>query len=127
MTPEDRFLDPELDRAVAEIRDEAIAPAAIEAARSRVWRRLAAELVPLGEHIRDCTGFQALIPAFRAGTLPESRSLLVRDHLHSCVACRKIYEGRVVAMPSLRQAIAKNIHQLRTHRFRYTIPTSKVS
>jgi hypothetical protein len=104
MTPEDRFLDPELDRAVAEIRDQGIDPAAIEAARSRVWRRLAAELVPLGEHIRDCTGFQALIPAFRAGTLPESRSLLVRDHLHSCVACRKIYEGRVVAMPSLRQA-----------------------
>ena len=104
MTPEDRFLDPQLDRAVAEIRDEAVDPAAIEGARSRVWRRLAFELVPAGEHIRDCPAFQALIPAFRAGILPESRSLLVRDHLQTCVACRKVYQGRVAVMPSGRES-----------------------
>src|SRR5215471_4192554 len=26
--------------------------------------------------------------------------MLVKDHLHECVACRKIYEGRVTVMPS---------------------------
>ncbi|MGA1994323.1 MAG: FecR domain-containing protein [Bryobacteraceae bacterium] len=104
MTPEDRFLDPQLDGAVAEIRDEAVDPAAIEAVRSRVWLRLASQLVPAAEHIRDCPAFQALIPAFRAGTLPESRSLLVRDHLHTCVACRKVYQGRAVPIASARAA-----------------------
>ena len=106
MTPEERFLDPQLDRAVTEIRDEEVDPAAIESARSRVWRRLASEFVPAGEHIADCAAFQALIPAFRAGTLPESRSLLVRDHLHACVACRKVYEGRATPITAGREAAA---------------------
>jgi ferric-dicitrate binding protein FerR (iron transport regulator) len=104
MTPEDRFVDSQLDGTVSEIRDESIDPAVIEAARSRVWRRLASEFAPASEHIRDCTAFQTLIPAFRAGTLPESRAILVRDHLHTCVACRKVYEGRIATLPSRSQA-----------------------
>ena len=35
-----------------------------------------------------------------------AEAALVKDHLHECVACRKIYEGKVVAMPvvSVRRA-----------------------
>jgi hypothetical protein len=72
-------------------------PAVVEAAAERVWARLAA--VQRGEHIRGCADFQALIPEFRAGRLPEARATLVRDHLHECVACRRVYEGRIVTMP----------------------------
>ena len=50
-----------------------------------------------------CADFQALIPEFKAGRLPEARALLVKDHLHECVACRRVYEGRVVAMPAPRR------------------------
>jgi hypothetical protein len=80
-----------------EIRDDAVADAVIEAAAARVWANLAAQChAPL----HTCADFQALIPEFKAGHLPEARALLVKDHLHACVACRRVYEGRVVSMPA---------------------------
>jgi hypothetical protein len=100
MTPEFSPIDPALEQAVSEIRDEPIDPAVVEAAAARVWARLAAELPEShAAHLRTCSDFQALIPDFRAGRLPEARATLVRDHLHECVACRKVYEGKVVTMP----------------------------
>jgi hypothetical protein len=57
-----------------------------------------------GEPIRGCAGFQALLADYRAGRLPQGRAMLVEDHLHSCVACRHIYEGKVVTMPAARPA-----------------------
>jgi hypothetical protein len=108
MNSEINPMDPELEQAVAEIRDEAIDPAAIESAAARVWARIAREAaaggpLPVPEpaaHIRSCADVQALIPDFRAGRLPEARALLVKDHLHQCVACRRVYEGKVTAMPA---------------------------
>ncbi len=50
----------------------------------------------------DCAGFQAMLPDYRAGRLSEGRVTLVKDHLHECVACRKVYEGRVAVMPAAR-------------------------
>jgi len=107
MTPEDKILNPALARAVEEIRDEAIPDAMIEAAAARVWARLSEESssVHPAEHIRSCADFQSLIPDFRAGRLNEARALLLRDHLHECVACRHVFEGKpaipekVIAMP----------------------------
>ena len=96
-------MDPLLEQAVSEIRDESLDPAVIEAAASRVWARLAtqaAELPVPNHHIRGCADFQALIPDYRGGRLPEARATLLKDHLHQCVACRRIYEGRVVSMPA---------------------------
>jgi ferric-dicitrate binding protein FerR (iron transport regulator) len=85
-----------MDHAMQEIRNDAIDDAVIEAAAARVWANLAAQShAPL----RDCADFRALIPDFKAGRLPEARAILVKDHLHECVACRKIYEGKVVTMP----------------------------
>jgi hypothetical protein len=113
MTPEENRMDPDLERAVTEIREEAIDPAVVEAAAARVWARLARaarESAPAevnGEHIRDCAGFQALFADYRAGRLSEARTLLLRDHLHACVACRRAFEGKVVeftAPPAVRRA-----------------------
>jgi hypothetical protein len=88
---------PQLEQAVTEIRNETVDDAVVEAAAQRVWARLEAAARP--EHIRSCADFQALIPDYRAGRLAEARATLLKDHLHECVACRKVYEGRVVAMP----------------------------
>jgi hypothetical protein len=99
MTPENSFTDPALERAMTEIRNDSVDPAVMEAAAARVWSKLAASATgAAAEHIRSCADFQALIPDYRAGRLPEARKLLVQDHLHQCVACRRVYEGRVVSM-----------------------------
>lgn len=103
MTPENSFQDPALEQALSEIRDEAVDPAVVEAAANRVWARLSEAAGQLsGEPIRGCAGFQALLADYRAGRLPQGRAMLVEDHLHSCVACRHIYEGKVVTMPAAR-------------------------
>ncbi|HWB84952.1 MAG TPA: FecR domain-containing protein [Bryobacteraceae bacterium] len=95
MTPEDPNYSA-LERAISEIRSEEIDSAAMEAAATRVWSRVAAQ--GDGEPIRNCADFQALIPAYKAGHLPEARALLVTDHLHQCVACRRVFEGKVTTM-----------------------------
>jgi len=95
--PLDAAMDPALEQAMIEIRDDSVDPAVIEAAAARVWANLAAQShAPL----HTCDDFQSLIPEFKAGRLPAARALLVKDHLHECVACRRVYEGRVVAMPA---------------------------
>jgi hypothetical protein len=112
MNPEMNPMDPELERAVSEIRDEPVDSAAIEAAAARVWARLAeAAGEQPSEHIRGCADFQALIPEYRAGRLPEARALLLKDHLNNCVACRRVYEGRVVAFPSPHAAPAPRVNR----------------
>ena len=92
-------MDPRLEQAVTEIHNDEPDTATIEAAAERVWARLAAAQHEGHEHIRGCDDFQALIPEYRAGRLPIARATLLKDHLHECVACRRVYEGRVVAMP----------------------------
>src|ERR1035441_6838723 len=95
--PPSQEMDPALEQAMIEIRDDAVDAAVVEAAAARVWASLAAQChAPL----HSCADFQALIPEFKAGHLPAARALLVKDHLHECVACRRVYEGRVVAMPA---------------------------
>jgi ferric-dicitrate binding protein FerR (iron transport regulator) len=96
MNLEQNPMDPALEQAMQEIRNDAVDDAVVEAAAARVWASLVAQNhVPL----RTCADFEALIPDFKAGRLPAARTELVRDHLHECVACRKIYEGRVAVMP----------------------------
>jgi hypothetical protein len=108
MNAENINFQPDIDRAIDEIREESIDPAVIEAARERVWDRLAGEAPPRPvEHIRTCADFQALLADHKAGRLPEARALLMRDHLHECVACRRVYEGKVVAFPGQSAAPAK--------------------
>ncbi|MGA3043376.1 MAG: FecR domain-containing protein [Bryobacteraceae bacterium] len=89
MTPQDPSLDPLLEQAIAEIRDEPIDPAVIEAAAGRVRARLA-------EHhtLHNCEDFQALMPDYRAGKLSPARALLLKDHTHECVACYKALKSK---------------------------------
>jgi hypothetical protein len=95
--PTSEEMDPALEQAMIEIRDDAVDEAVVEAAAARVWASIAAQYhAPL----HNCADFQALIAEFKAGHLPAARALLVKDHLHECVACRRVYEGRVVAMPA---------------------------
>jgi hypothetical protein len=106
MTPESNFNEAGLEQAMLEIRDSPVDPAVVEAAAARVWARLteaATQSAPV-EHIRSCQDFQALIPEYRAGRLTDARALLLKDHLHECVACRRVYEGRVVELVAPRPA-----------------------
>src|SRR5262249_35067193 len=84
-----------LDRVLGEIRNEQIDPAILERAAGRVWEQISAAGQPrLVDKIRSCEDFQALFADYRAGRLSEARRLLVEDHTHECVACRKVLAGR---------------------------------
>jgi hypothetical protein len=79
-----------LDQVVAEIHDHQPDSEAVQAACDRVWSRLTAELTGAAERpLRSCEDFQALLPAYLAGTLPEARAMLIGDHTRECVACRR--------------------------------------
>ena len=103
MSNDENASDPILDRAISEIRNEAIDPAAVSAAGERVWARVseAAPAQPSGEveTIRTCADFQALIPAWREHRLPSARALLLEDHFHECPACRKALTRRAQPEP----------------------------
>jgi ferric-dicitrate binding protein FerR (iron transport regulator) len=92
MTPQDPNLDPLLEQAIAEIRDEPIDPAIIAAAANRVEERLAQHAT-----LESCEDFQALMPAYKAGTLSEARALLLKDHTHECVACYRALNAKPLA------------------------------
>lgn len=84
-----------LDQVTAEIRNEKVDPAMVSAAADRVWARVSAAAgeaemqVPASDRIEGCADFQSLIPAYLAGKLSEARSLLLVDHTHECIPCRK--------------------------------------
>ena len=85
-----------LDKVTGEIRNEQIDPAAVTAAADRVWARVSVAaagenqlLMPEANKIEGCSDFQSLIPAYLNGKLSEARSLLLVDHTHECIPCRK--------------------------------------
>jgi hypothetical protein len=88
-------LDEILDNAVNEMRNDSVDAAVVNEAAERVWARLAAEPVALltsqetTGRIGNCADFQSLIPAHLSGSLSEARSLLLVDHTHECIPCRK--------------------------------------
>jgi len=122
MTPSEfNPIDPALENAVQEIRNDSVDPSVIAAAAARVWARLAPQAQAASPAappangaagpaakgaapapIRNCADFQALLPDYRAGRLPAARATLLQDHLHECVACRHVYEGKVAVMPAAR-------------------------
>jgi hypothetical protein len=93
----------ELERLIAEIRAVGPDERTVEEAAQRVWSRLAAAQAPTApvavedaghaEQIRGCLGFQSLVPAYLARTLPEARSLLLEDHVLGCVTCRRVLQN----------------------------------
>lgn len=84
-----------LDEATADIRQEELDAAVVNEAAERVWTRLASErasasagIAPV-ERIRNCSDFQALIPAYLHGSLSDARAMLLEDHTQECIPCRK--------------------------------------
>ena len=60
------------------------------------------------DRIEGCPDFQSLIPAYLGGKLSEARSLLLVDHTHECIPCRRALknarEARVeTAIPARRK------------------------
>ena len=92
----DNDFDAILDKATTEMRNEQIDPTVVNQAADRVWARLAVESAaqlntdtPASTRIENCADFQSLIPAYLSGNLSEARSLLLVDHTHECIPCRK--------------------------------------
>ncbi len=87
----------EFDRLLSQIREEKVDDEVVDHARQRVWGAISVgspvEMSP--GKLRGCADFQTMIPAYVERRLPEARTLLMEDHLHQCVACRrKLEEAR---------------------------------
>ncbi len=105
-----------LDKVTAEIRNTPVNPEVESAAAGRVWARLAAAAgdtklqsaaVETAKVIEGCSDFQSLIPAYLAGNLSEARSLLLVDHTHECIPCRKAMNAARAGQLPLHKAPAK--------------------
>src|SRR5581483_4255564 len=72
MNPEFDPIDPALEQAISEIRSGEPGETEVASAAARVWQHLSAPAP-----IRGCADFQALLPEYRAGTLPEARRVLI--------------------------------------------------
>src|SRR6187431_1568489 len=86
-----------LERALQEMKDEAVDAGTLEAARGRVW-----EAVNAGS--ATCAEFRQDFRAYLANGLGDSRRTLVQDHLSRCPGCRtRIAEMKgertIIAMP----------------------------
>ncbi|MBZ5606542.1 MAG: FecR domain-containing protein, partial [Acidobacteriia bacterium] len=88
----------DFDRLVKAIREESVE---VGEAGARVRAKLEAELSVSAEVARldSCADFRALFPAYRSNALSEARKMLVEDHLHSCVACRREFSGSRTVVP----------------------------
>lgn len=101
--------NPDFDRLVNSIRDDAPDADVERAAADRVRERLSAPVsATVSEH---CAQFRADFEAYRAGRLAEGRRMLVEDHLHSCVACRREYSGakNVTVMPARSRPVTRRL------------------
>ena len=91
-----------LDAIIDDIRTQPVEDAVTGAAAARVRARLFENTseglnagVPILKQmggLRHCSDFQALIPNYLTRSLSPSRSLLLVDHTHSCVDCRRALE-----------------------------------
>jgi ferric-dicitrate binding protein FerR (iron transport regulator) len=87
-----------LERALREMKEEDVDSGTIEAARARVWEKVA------GAGSSACAEFRQDFLAYLGNELSQSRRTLVEDHLSRCAGCRaRIAEMKgertVVAMP----------------------------
>jgi len=105
-----------LDKVTAEIRNTPIDPEIESAAAGRVWARVSAAAgetklqgasVTAANQIEGCSDFQSLIPAYLAGNLSEARSLLLVDHTHECIPCRKAMNAARSGQTAIRKEAGK--------------------
>src|SRR5580765_2708526 len=94
----ERMSEDRLNQALQEMTSESMDPSTLDAARARVWEKLA------NTSGAGCAEFRPDLQAFVSGTLTGSRRVLLEDHISRCTACRAVIadlkgERRVVAMP----------------------------
>ncbi len=119
---ESNDLDTLIDRASSQISDSQPGREQVASAASRVWDHLTADTASAAaiaaevDEIRGCDDYQALIPAYLAGALPEARKLLLEDHTRECVPCRRALktaqeggEGTAPARPWQEKNTAKTL------------------
>ncbi len=114
-----------LDRAASQIAASEPGAEQARAAAARVWDSLASDSAVAAaqaaevDEIRGCDDYQALIPAYLAGGLPEARKLLLEDHTRECVPCRRALktarEGSAPA-PAWKQAEASPAPSWRSYK-----------
>src|SRR5678816_4308999 len=122
-----------LDKVTAEIRNEKVDPAAVSTAADRVWARVSAAAganefqLPAVDRIEGCADFQSLIPAHLAGKLSEARSLLLVDHTHECIPCRKaMNEARAKRAGTIKPAIRNKRYSMQPTVMRWAIAAAVV-
>src|ERR1700719_1148018 len=86
--------DQKFDRLLSDIRNEQVDEQVVTQAGKRVWGTISGSAsAALRLHqLRSCEDFQGLIPEYLGESLPEARRLLLEDHVHQCVACRRAVE-----------------------------------
>ncbi len=136
-----------LDQVTAGIRAEQVDDATVGDASERVWARMSTDEearrmranrgqdagAPVmgatpADRIEGCADFQTLIPAYLGGTLSEARSLLLVDHTHECIPCRKaLKQARVgTVAPVRRQKRKASNYSLRPVVLRWGIAAALV-
>src|SRR5215216_7973266 len=122
-----------LDKVTAEIRNDKVDPTVVSAAADRVWARVSAAAgatefqLPAVDRIEGCADFQSLIPAYLAGKLSEARSLLLVDHTHECIPCRKaMNEARSKRSGVIKPAARKTSYSLQPVIMRWAIAAALV-
>lgn len=104
-----------LDQVTAGIRAEQVDASVVDEATERVWARLSTEGTTSAmmeaapaDRIEGCADFQTLIPSYLGGKLSEARSLLLIDHTHECIPCRKaLKQARESRVGAVAQAVRK--------------------
>jgi hypothetical protein len=88
----------DFDRLLDSIREDGGTTEQAREAAARVRGHLEGGSELSAARLESCGDFRTLFPGYRVGTLTEARRMLVEDHLHACVACRKVFEGRQAAV-----------------------------
>lgn len=122
-----------LDNTTSEIRNESVDSTVVDKAAERVWARLAAETAAVtsetfvADRIGDCADFQSLIPAYLSGSLSEARSLLLVDHTHECIPCRKaMKDARSRRMAPAKKAVVSSRYRIQPVVLRWGIAAALV-
>ena len=136
-------LDNTLDQVTNGIRSERIDETTVSAAKERVSMKLSEDALrmsatrpqdagaPMGAAIEGCADFQSLITAYLGGKLSAARSLLLVDHTHECIPCRRALkqarEARVATViPAVRKRNQKMQYSLRPVVLRWGIAAALV-
>ena len=96
-----------LDKAIDAMRRDEAPESVAEAAAAQAWSKISGAAIAWdGVRISSCEDIRALMPPFRAKSLSAERALLVDDHLHECVTCRRVYQEDEAAVPSRWKEVA---------------------